>query len=115
MPASFFQISRRSFVGVNPESMPSKLTPRKINGKTVVDNSEEATRPVAATAPPRYVALSNVAKVVPPTVSIAPAQRPLSKGFFDSSFTSSRLIISAAPIPCKNLLYSFFPVEATTV
>ena len=112
MPASLFHISRRSSVGVNPESMPNKLTPRRINGKTVVDNSDEATNPVAATAPPRFAALSSAAKVVPPTVSTAPAQRSLSNGFFDSSFTSSRLIISDAPMLCKNSLSSFFPVEA---
>ncbi|GIT63581.1 MAG: hypothetical protein Ct9H300mP21_11270 [Pseudomonadota bacterium] len=31
-----------SFFGVYPESIPSKLTPRKIKGKTVVDSSDDA-------------------------------------------------------------------------
>ena len=88
--ARLFQISLRRLIGVSPESIPSKLTPRKINGKTVVGKLADATNPVAAVAPPRLIDLSNVAKVVHPTVSTAPTQRSLSNGFLDSSFTSSR-------------------------
>ena len=74
----------------------------------------EATNPVAATAPLCFVDLSSVANVASPTVSIPPAQRCLSKGFFESSFTSSRSIISLAPNHERKSDSEDFPVEATT-
>ena len=70
----------------------------------------EATNPVAATAPLCFVDLSRVANVMSPTVSIPPAQRSLSKGFFESSFTAPRSIISLAPNPFRKSVPEGFPV-----
>ncbi len=78
--ASRRHASIRSSRGHITESMPSRLTPRSRNGITVAGRSLPPARPQAATLA-RYLSwVRIVAKVVPPTASIAPAQRSLSSG-----------------------------------
>ena len=43
--------SRRRSIGVSAESMPNSVTPRRMNGSTVVGRSAPPTLPLAATAP----------------------------------------------------------------
>ena len=70
--------ARRS--GHITESMPSRLTPRSRNGITVAGRSLPPASPQAATLARYLSCVRIVAKVVPPTASIAPAQRSLSSG-----------------------------------
>ena len=70
----------RAGTGAITESTPSRLTPRRMCGRTVVGRSLPAARPHAATAPRYLVCLRTVASGAAPTVSTAPAhtlsQRP---------------------------------------
>ncbi len=62
------------------ESIPMSETPRRIKGKTVNGRSGDATLPQQVTTPRKSVDLMAAAKISPPTVSITPAQIPLSNG-----------------------------------
>ena len=55
----------------------SKQThPRRIKGNTLTARSADMVLPHAATRPPYFADLRAVARMLPPTVSTAPAQRP---------------------------------------
>src|SRR5690554_4283189 len=90
-PASLFQISILISPGVSAESTPNRFTPFKINGNTLVLSSGDATNPQVATLPFLPQRFNRVARVFPPTVSIAPAHAGESKGLPELSETSSRL------------------------
>ena len=70
------QIFSLRSMGHKTESMPISLTPRRINGYTVVCSSGEDTRPQQVITPWYCVVLMSVDRMFPPTVSIAAAQRP---------------------------------------
>ncbi|MCB0969314.1 MAG: phosphatase PAP2 family protein, partial [Ilumatobacter sp.] len=89
--------ARRRSMSISTESMPSRLTPRRMNGSTVVGRPGPPVRPLAATEPPYCTCLSTLASVTPPTQSTAPAQRVDSSGRRDSSENSARSITSLAP------------------
>ena len=79
------------------ESMPSRLTPRSRNGMTLAGRSLPPASPQAAT-PARYLSCVRiVASVLPPTASIAPAQRSRSSGRVGFAASAARSISSAAP------------------
>ena len=89
--------SIRSSRGHMTESMPSRLTPRSRNGITVAGRSLPPASPQAATLA-RYLSwVRIVARVVPPTASIAPAQRSVSSGRDGFAARVARSIRSAAP------------------
>ncbi len=78
--ASRPQISRRKGIGVEPESVPSRLTPRRMKGATVVFRFMLAARPIAAIVPSCIIVLAIQASTSPPRLSIAPAQVARSSG-----------------------------------
>ena len=96
------------------ESIPSKDTPRKINGNTLTLRSAEAVSPQHVTAPPYWVAFMACARYSPPTVSIAPAYCSFNIGRSLFSSSSSRVMTLIAPSEVRKDSCSFFPVQATT-
>ena len=72
--------SRRSGIGAFTESTPSRLTPRRMNGITVVLNVWLAASPMLASVPPTCMVLAIHDSTSPPRLSTAPAQVALSSG-----------------------------------
>ena len=70
--------------------MPSRFTPRRINGNTVVLSVAPPAKPQDATLPPLATDRSTPASVSPPALSIAPAQRSDSNGRLDAAATTLR-------------------------
>src|SRR5512132_3814122 len=56
-----------------------------------------------------------VARMLPPTASTTPAQRPFCSGLPEVSFASSREMIVLAPSCVRKSFSSVFPVAATTL
>src|SRR6266851_4385572 len=65
-----FHASRRNFCGHITESMPIRVTPRRMNGATLPGRSMPPASPQAATAPPYRVMDRTLARVVEPTASM---------------------------------------------
>ncbi|MNV92679.1 hypothetical protein D3C71_1872990 [compost metagenome] len=86
----------RSAFGRLTLSMPSKATPRRMNGATDAGKSMPWASPQAATAPRYCMAAQTLAKVWLPTESTAPAQRSLARGL-PGSDRLARSMISLAP------------------
>ena len=90
------QTSRRSARGVNTELIPSKFTPRRMNGNTVVLSSALPAIPMLAMFPQNLVVRVSHASRSPPTLSIAPAHCASSRGR-DPGLTASRSRMRLAP------------------
>ena len=60
-------------VGTSVELIPSRLTPRRMNGITVVFSAGLAASPMAATVPPNFIELNIQERTSPPRLSTAPA------------------------------------------
>src|SRR5437868_6051102 len=99
---------------LSPELMPSRLTPRRMKGITVVWRSKLAARPTEAMTPFSFIVLAIQASISPPRLSTAPAQLALSRGRIFSRLTLWRSSTSAAPIFFSHSLSLDFPVSATT-
>jgi len=88
-------------MGVAPESIPRRLTPRRMKGATEVFRFMLAARPIEAMVPPGIIVLAIQASTSPPRLSTAPAQLALSSGLI---FERSRLfldITSCSPSPLR--------------
>src|SRR5947209_16684712 len=102
-------------MGVVPESMPRRHTPRRMKGATVVLRLMLAARPIAAMVPPVIMVLAIQASTSPPRLSTAPAQVALSSGLI---FERSRLFLDITSLAPRFLKYPAslsFPVNATTL
>ena len=106
--------SRRRSIGVFTESIPYSVTPRRMNGNTVVGNSAPPTLPLAATAPKGARRASTWASVAPPTASTAPDHAGAWSGLL-KSVSSSRGMTSLAPSPRRKGSASALPLPAATV
>ena len=67
-------------MGVSAESIPHKLIPLNINGKTVVLISMPPTFPQHDTTPCGAISERSLLNILPPTVSTAPANKGLTIG-----------------------------------
>ena len=75
-----FQIAARRSIGQFAELAPSRLTPRRMNGKTVASKRRAAALPTAATLPHSATWRIRPASSGPPTLSMTPPNRAASSG-----------------------------------
>ena len=113
-PPSLFHNSFRNEAGQQTESIPSKLTPRKIYGCTEVSNLPPPVSPDKAMAPPYFIDLTISPVAAPPTGSTTAAQFSLDKAPRLTWEASSLLMTVVAPNAFSFSSASDFPVEATT-
>src|ERR1700722_1272013 len=99
--------------GAPDELTPSRLTPRRMNGITVVCSSPLAASPILATLPPSCMPRSSHASVSPPQLSMAPPQRADSSGCL-AAVISLRDSSCVAPRARRYGSDSGLPVSATT-
>src|SRR3974377_1661207 len=78
--------------------MPSRETPRRINGMTVVGRSPPPVSPLAATPPPYLMRASTLASVTPPTQSTA-ADQVMDWSGFPGAVSAAPPMAPAAPHP----------------
>ena len=98
--ASRRQARSRQPTGHAVEFTPSRLTPRRMNGITVVVSRWPPASPTAAMFPSGWVVAHSHGSTSPPTLSIAPAHRAVSSGrTFEGTSDDGR--ISVAPRPCR--------------
>src|SRR5438046_8364 len=109
--ASRRQTSRRSSVpGLSVELMPSRLTPRRMKGSTVVLRLGLAARPIDAITPFTFIVLAIQARASPPRLSTAPAQVAFSRGRVFEKSMLERSLTSLAPSFFSQSLSLSFPV-----
>src|SRR5712664_650048 len=106
--------SRSSCEGASVELMPSRDTPRKMNGITVVFRLALAARPMEAITPFTFMVLAIQARTSPPRLSTAPAHIALSKGLIFVRSISVLSLTSFAPSFFSHSVSADFPVNATT-
>src|SRR3984893_19533445 len=111
---SLFHASSRRDEGHMTESIPRRFTPRSRNGMTVCSSLLPPASPTAATDPAYLVCARTRASVLPPTESMHPAQRSVSKGRLDGSTHAERSTTAVAPRFFKYSWVSARPVDATT-
>jgi hypothetical protein len=78
--ANFFHKLSLNSIGDSAESIPQRLMPLKINGKTVVLISMPPTFPQHDTQPWGAISERSLLSMLPPTVSTAPANNGLTIG-----------------------------------
>ena len=108
------QISAFSCTGFSAESIPIRLFPLRINGKTDALKLGLSTNPQQVTVPSYFMLASIADKIFPPATSTAISHIPLPIGPRIDSVNSVLDKISAAPIFVKKLAASLFPVRAVT-
>src|SRR6185503_11758113 len=97
-PASRSQTLRSSSGdGASVELMPSRLTPRRIKGITVVFRPKPAARPIEAITPLNFIVLAIHARTSPQRLSIAPCHLALSRGLIFVRSISFLNFTSLAP------------------
>src|SRR4051812_14476502 len=105
---------RSSDEGLSVELMPSRDTPRRMNGMTVVLRLTLAASPIEAMTPFTFMVLAIQARTSPPRLSTAPAHSALSRGLIFVRSSSPRSLISAAPSFFSQSASAALPVSATT-
>ena len=82
-------------------STPSRRTPRRMNGMTVVLSLMSAASPTAATVPPIFIVDSSDASRSPPRLSTTPAHVALPSGRMFATSSDCRSRTSDAPISLR--------------
>ena len=104
----------RAAIGQLTLSTPSRCTPRRMNGITVVLSLKSAASPTDATVPPIFDDARSHARMSPPRLSTAPANVARSSGRIFAKSIDWRSTTSFAPIPFRYSDSSALPVMATT-
>ena len=86
----------RTARGVAEELMPRRLTPRRMNGITVVFSSALPARPMLAMLPQKSTVRVSHVSISPPTLSMAAANCAASSGF-EPKLICWRVSTRAAP------------------